>query len=99
MSDTIKTTRGTDIRFEFNWQDADDNNVDLTGYVVRIFDEDEDAAFQPTAELIDAAEGLIRVRIPWDDNMPRRALYFRIQTERSSDDLDVSTWLLKVVYQ
>ena len=83
---TFAVNRGSDLTFELNWPDGPSANADLTGHNVSVFEPDPRLDGLISATLTDPANGTIRVRIEWADNLPSKtSLRFRIATASGAE--------------
>lgn len=90
--------KGSDLTFQFNWPDGAGGNMDLTGYVVDLYDVSDKIRSDSTAVLTDATTGLITVSIPWVDTIfAGTEQSFRVRI--TLGDTTTTTSQMKVIYQ
>jgi len=90
--------RGTDFVLSFTWKDTDNNPQDLTGWDISLMDVSVEIEDYIEAEIVDAIDGVVSVRIEWDESFSLGVAYlFRVQVTSGLEN--VSTNLQEVVYQ
>lgn len=79
--------KGSDLEMRMIWTD-DAGPVNLTGYAVAIYDAHPKIAPHVTAEITDAAGGVVSVRMDWDESMPVGGImHFRVKLRSGTNDV------------
>lgn len=83
----IPINKGSDVTFNLQMCDADENPIDLTGFAISTFDLHSALVGQFDVEWEDASIGLVRCRMVWSDRMPTgTAMRFRVRWVEDGGD-------------
>ncbi len=83
----LTINRGSDLTFMMNWKQPGGDPYDLTGHAITAFEAHPKAAGHLTFTVLDAAQGQVRGRLEWQDDMPTgRIMTFRVRATIGADD-------------
>lgn len=97
----ITTNRGSDIDADIQFTDEDGNPFELFGWTVAAYDVSE-ALTTPTnlvtVTVTDEMEGMVHVRIEWDDRL-EVGVGYQMRLRLQDDPEDQATNIIGVLYQ
>lgn len=83
----LTINRGSDLTFMMNWKLPDGSPFPLIGYTISARDQHPKAEGHLTFTVLDAAQGQVRGRLEWQDDMPTgRIMTFRVRATIGADD-------------
>lgn len=84
---TVFLNRGSDIRFDLEFQDDNGAAIDMTGHTIAIFEGETWAMSNGSVAWTNQAGGVARLSAEWGASPPEET-WFRIRTSRTADGYD-----------
>lgn len=94
----MRLYRGVSLDFSFTWPDQDGTPLDLTGWVLEVFEPTPALVGRITLTFVSAALGSVQGRIVWSDDIPLgRVSSFRIRATNGSDAIALPLIMVEVL--
>lgn len=84
---TVFLNRGSDIRFDLEFTDENENPINMTGHTVSIFEAETWGLANGAVAWTDQAGGVARLTAQWGASPPEET-WFRVRTSRTADGYD-----------